>query len=660
LHFQPNPSITILKIVQEAHMAYIKDFIKKNHNTILILLLILSIPFVVTYLFSWINIHTPVIFVEEDVADASQVAAEDGPFTLTGQWLRYQGSHMPEDLDALEGENVKDIRYIRKMSGYTYRFTLRLEDPEEWSFLLPRPHSSRLWLDGVEVIGAEGQLSSAEVYRFADYTGQNEIQVVLQVNSTSMYDVYQGLLIGSRGTLTEIQTRWMILDLVAAGMSLMLILMCLGLFLPKRSEKYLLLLAVAALAEVSHFLLVARHPHLNFFRVGNTTFYRQLSFVNYYVCKQFVPEESSRRTDVAVIGVILFTVVACVLWPQNSNNWLRASYFFYLVTEAWILSKGIWRQIPEAKVILVGCMLAMGNEIFYQFLSEGTVPQGMIDIEIMPAQYMHFSHIVALALATCMKYGKKFWEAEQLTEDLERKVQEQTEELRHTNEQLVQTQKNRQRFMTDIVHNLRSPLFAMGGYLDLLRDELEDPTKEQEKYLDMLDGKTEYISKMTEDLILIYRLEDGQLQMDKKSFELSRMLEQVQQDAQAKGQDKGIRIRLFMEESEGFLLGDRFRLKQAFDNILDNAIRYSPEGGDIDICQEIVSGEYYISVSDQGPGISEEQQNRLFERYKSKGEGGKTGLGLSISNYIVQMHGGQIHVSSQPGMGCTITVTLPM
>lgn len=636
-----------------------QELLKKNYKTILTLLLILSIPFVVTYLFSWINIHTPVIFVEEDRADASQVAAEDGPFTLTGQWLRYQGSHMPEDLDALKGEHVRDIRYIRKMSGYTYRFTLKMEDLEAWSFLLPRPHSSRLWLDGTEVIGAEGQLSSAEVYRFADYTEQDEIQVVLQVNSTSIYDVYQGLLIGSRGTLTAIQTRWMVLDLVAAGMSLMLILMCLGLFLPKRSEKYLLLLAVAVLAEVSHFLLVARHPHLDFFRVGSTTFYRQLSFVNYYVCKQFVPEESSRKTDGAVIGVILFTAVACALWPQNSNNWLRASYFFYLVTEAWILSKGIWRQNPEAKVILVGCMLAMGNEIFYQFLSEGTVPQGMIDIEIMPAQYMHFAHIVALALATCMKYGKKFWEAEQLTEDLERKVQEQTEELRHTNARLVQTQENRQRFMTDIVHNLRSPLFAMGGYLDLLRDELPEPTREQEKYLDMLDGKTEYISKMTDDMFLIYRLEDGQLQMDKKSFELGLLLEQICQDAQAKGQERGIQVSLHMEDPESFLYGDRFRLKQAFDNILDNAIRYSPDQGQIQICQEQVGGEYYISVRDQGPGISEEQQNRLFERYKSKGEGGKTGLGLSISNSIVQMHDGQIHVESVLGKGTVLTVVIP-
>ena len=640
-------------------MRSIKTKRQNSQKSLGILLLILTIPLIVICLFLWINQNTPVVPVQNGIADASAYQAADGPFTLTGQWIRYQGSFTPEELDALEGEEVKDIRNIRRMRGYTYRFTLVLEDTEEWSLLLPRPHSSRLWLNGIEVIGEEGSLSSAEIYPFGDYVEDSEIQVVLQVTNSSLYDVYQGIVIGSRSNLSAIQTRWLVLDLVAAGMSLMLILMCLGLFLPKRSENYLLWLALSTLAELAHFLLVARHPAMSFFRVGSTTFYRQLGFVNIYVCQQFVPEETSKWMNWAVPVVIILTALGCTFWPAHSNDWIRASYLFYMAVQTWILGKGVIHRVPEAPVIMTGCMLALGNELFYQLLYAGYIPQGMIDIEIMPAQYMRFAYVVTLALATCMKYGKKFWEAEHLSADLEKKVQEQTEELRQTNEQLVQTQNNRQRFMTDIVHNLRSPLFAMGGYLDLLRDAIDEPTEEETKYLDMLDRKTEFLGKMTEDMFLIYRLEDGQLQMDKKAFELSRMLEQIQLDAQAKGQEKGIQIQLILEETNSFMLGDRFRLKQAFDNILDNAIRYSPQGGTIFIRQEKVGTEYYISVEDQGPGISEEQQRRLFERYKSKGEGGKTGLGLSISNSIIQMHDGQIHVSSRLGAGSVFTVALP-
>lgn len=632
---------------------------KKGKKQLAILAGIAFIPLFVIGLFAWINWRTPVIRVENQIADTTSKNPADGPFILTGQWERFAGSYLPQQLDGQTKEVVEDIQFIRKMRGYTYTFTLTGKDLEEWYFLLPRPHSSRLWLNGTEVLGEEGRLSSDEVYRFRDYTDEDSIRIVLQVTNFSIYDVYQGILIGSRSCLTAIQTCWIVLDLVAAGMSAMLILMCLGLFLPKRSETYLLLLALSTLAELGHFLLITRSPRLSFFHLGTTTFYRQLGFVNYYVCQQFVPGKSWKWMDRAVPAVALVTAAACFLWPAYRNNWIQASYLFYMAVQAVILGRGVWHRIPEVPVIMIGCMLALGNELFYRLLYAGMIPQGIMDIEIMPAQYMRFAYIVTLALATCMKYGKKFCEAEQLSEQLEQKVAEQTEELRQTNAKLIQTQQTRQRFMTDMVHNLRSPLFALGGYLDLLRDELVNPTEEQEKYLDMLDRKTEYIGKMTDDMFLVYRLEEGQLNLERESFDLSQLLLHVCQDGAVKGQEKKLHVELSGAEKPLFYVGDRFRLKQAFDNILDNAVRYSPTEGHIAVSLTKTGIEWRVCVSDQGPGISCEQQKRLFVRYESKGNGGKTGLGLSISNYIVQMHGGRIQVESEPGQGAAVAVYLP-
>jgi signal transduction histidine kinase len=331
-----------------------------------------------------------------------------------------------------------------------------------------------------------------------------------------------------------------------------------------------------------------------------------------------------------------------------------------MLLQAWILAKGVLHRIPEAPIIMVGCMCALGNELFYRLLYAGWIPQGVIDIEIMPAQYMRFAYIVAFSLATCTKYGKKFCEADTLTLQLERKVKEQTEELRKTNKELVRTQENRQHFLTDMVHNLRSPLFAMGGYLDLMRDSIENPTEEQTKYLDMLDKKTEYIQKMTDDMFLIYRLEDGQLQLKKELFDMCKVLENVRQDAEAKGQEKEIFVCLQQKVETCYLYGDLFRLRQAIDNILDNAIRYSPDHGKILIRQWIEGEDCAVCIGDEGPGISEEQKARLFVRYESKGTGGKTGLGLSISQYIVKMHGGKIVVDSNLGTGTRMTIYLPL
>ncbi|MCI8401145.1 MAG: HAMP domain-containing histidine kinase [Lachnospiraceae bacterium] len=622
------------------------------------LVLLAFLPLAVAWLFIRVNLHTPVIPVEKGVAEACDKRAEEGPFILTGQWSRFAGSYEPEELLGLTGEEVRDIQYIRRMRGYTYTFVLKVEDVGQWSFLLPRPHSSRLWLNGTEVTGQGEGLSSGELYELRDYTQEKEIRVVLQVTNSSIYDVYQGMILGSRANLSAIQYGWMQLDLIAVGLSVMLILMCMTLFLPKPSETYLLLLALSTLAELAHFLLIPRHPALAFFHLGTTAFYRQLGFINYYVCQQFVPGESRRWMDWAVPAAVISTALGCALWPAYSNDWIQASYLFYMALQAWILGKGVLHRTAEAPVIMAGCMLALGNELFYRMLYAGYIPQGRIDIELMPAQYMRFAYIVAFALATCMKYGKKFCEADSLSVNLEKKVREQTEELRRSNETLVRTQETRQRFMTDMVHNLRSPLFAMGGYLDLLRDEIAQPTKEQEKYLDMLDRKTEYLGKMTDDMFLIYRLEDGQLRLEREPFDLCQLLEMLAQDARARGQEKCVHVEVRTQTKECFVTGDRFRLKQALDNILDNGIRYSPERGTLWLRQGIEGEECFVSVRDEGPGICKEQQERLFERYKSKGAGGKNGLGLSISYHIIQLHKGRLEVKSREGEGTEMTVWL--
>ncbi len=633
---------------------------KRNRiKSVGVLAWIAGIPFLVIWLFAWVNMHEDVLLVQDGTADLRSRETEEGPFLLAGRWSRVPGSFEPEDVAELSWEEVEDIRYIRRMRGYTYTFLLETDGRQEWSFLLPRPHSSRLWLNGVEVTGEGGDLSAGEIYRLSDYTKEQEIRVVLQVTNSSIYDVYQGILLGSRAGLSRIQYRWMALDWIAAGLSVMLILMCLMLFLPKRSERYLLLLAASTLVELAHFLLIPRHPGLAFFHLGTTAFYRQLGFIHFYVVKQFVPGESSRFMDIGVPAAAVLTAAGCLLLPQYSNQWIQASFLFYMLVQAWILARGVWHGAAYAPVILTGCMLALGNELFYRLLYAGKIPQGQIDIELMPAQYMRFAYIATFAFATCMKYGRKFCEADSLSADLEKKVREQTEKLRRSNAMLVKTQENRQQFLTDMVHNLRSPLFAIGGYLDLLRDEWERPEGEQEKYLDLLDRKTEYLGKMVDDMFLSYRLEEGQLCLEQENFELGELLQGVGLDARVRGQEKGVRVEVSVETSPCFLPGDRFRLKQALDNILDNALRYSPPGGVICIRQVMCGRECVISICDQGPGIPKEQQERLFERYKSKGAGGKNGLGLSISSQIVQLHGGRIEVVSEEGQGTEIRLLLP-
>ncbi|MDF2592576.1 MAG: two-component sensor kinase, involved in phosphate sensing, partial [Clostridia bacterium] len=288
------------------------------------------------------------------------------------------------------------------------------------------------------------------------------------------------------------------------------------------------------------------------------------------------------------------------------------------------------------------------------------IPQGVVDVQIFPAQYFRFFYLVAFAIATCKKFALKFSEADILSGNLERQVNEKTKELRASQESLISLQQKRQQFMTDMVHNLRSPLFALGGYVDLFRDKGESLTVEQEKYIDLIDRKIRYVGRMVDDMFLITRLEEGKIQFYFAEFEAAAFLEGALQDAKAKSVDKGVQV-VCLHKLEGIIInGDPFRLRQALDNILDNAIRYSSEGSLVTIQGNLDSYDRVrISVTDTGSGIPEDKQAQLFKRYISRGEGGQTGLGLAIADYIVKEHQGSISVDSEQGKGSTFTIVLP-
>lgn len=633
---------------------------QKGWTSYQILILLLCIPiFIYSYLI-YLNKTSPVIAAKEGHIDATKLEDSSMPYMLAGQWIRYKGFYTPEELSGLKGEYVGDIRYIRKMRGYTYVFSMEVKDEAKLYILLPRPHTSRLWINGKEVLGEnDSAITASDSFRLNSYPGDGTYKFVLQVSSNSLYDVYQGILVGSQEALSMIQNRWIQLDAIATGLSIMLILLCLTLYVHKLSESYLPLLALSALLELVRFLLTPRYQMIPF-RWGSVIFYGQFTFINYFICKQLIPDTASKIMDRVVYFTISISVLGCLFYPAYSGLILRYAYITYIALQLWILSKGVLGNKSEAAILLLGCGTAMGGEVFYTLLNIGLIPQGVVDVQILPAQYFRFFYLVAFAIATCQKFARKFSEADILSASLERQVYNQTKELTESQERLIAVQQKRQQFMTDMVHNLKSPLFALGGYVDLLRDTGESLTADQGKYINLIDRKIRYVSSMVDDMFLITRLEEGKIQFHFAEFDLGSFLEGAEQDAKAKGVDKGIRVACVCRPEEIILSGDPFRLRQALDNILDNAIRYSPTGGLITL-EGIWDGfgMVHISVTDVGPGIPIEKQAQLFTRYASKGEGGQAGLGLSIANFIVKEHKGRIEVVSEQGKGSTFTMVLP-
>lgn len=617
---------------------------------------------VATYL-AWLNFSSPVLAARDGVIDGRGISPEKGPYLLTGQWLRVPGLHEPNTMVPGQGEYVEDIRYIRKMRGYTYAFSLEVDNSTNLCFLLPRPHNSRLWLNGEEVLGEDGApITSVDVFRLNDYLGaaSNRADFVLQVSSSSIYDVYQGLLVGGRTLLSSTQTRWLMLDLIAVGLYLMLCVLMLALYFPKRSEIYLPILTLSALSELAHFLLITRHPMMDFFHLGTTVFYRQFNCLSYFICKLLVCEEGDvpKWMDWAVYGAVTATAVGCLALPEQAALILRLSFFLYLALQLYLLGKGALKGRRGAPVLLFGWAVVTGNEIFYTLLNLGLFPQGMVDVQIMPAQYARLAYVLAFAVATCQKFAHKFRQADRLATDLERQVSLRTEELRQANTRLLEVQSQRQHFMTDMVHNLRSPLFVLNGYTDFLAEEKPNLSEAGQRYLGQMDEKLTYLGSMVDDLFFISRLEDGQIRFHFTQFDLQALLSACVQDGEVRRGDK--QVMLALECPPLLMVGDQFHLKQAVDNLLDNAIRHSSPEGTITVSAGQEQEWVTVTVADEGGGIAPEQMGKLFERYASKGVGGSTGLGLSICKQIVERHGGSIRMESALGKGSIIYFRLPL
>jgi len=214
-------------------------------------------------------------------------------------------------------------------------------------------------------------------------------------------------------------------------------------------------------------------------------------------------------------------------------------------------------------------------------------------------------------------------------------------------------------FLADSSHELRRPLTVLRTNIDLLNDPAL-PLGEREACLREIRAEAETMSRLLSDLLLLTR-EQGQ------AVELAPVdYSSLCKDAVERLRGRDDRHTLTAKVAEGVrLLGDKERLAQMVSNLLDNAARYTPEEGRIELRLGMVDGIARLEVQDTGIGIPEEELPHVFERFY-RGEQARarriegTGLGLAIVKYVAEAHGGSVDVHSQPGRGSTFVVDLPV
>jgi signal transduction histidine kinase len=233
-------------------------------------------------------------------------------------------------------------------------------------------------------------------------------------------------------------------------------------------------------------------------------------------------------------------------------------------------------------------------------------------------------------------------------------------ELETQNEQLRESEQLKSEVISIVSHEVRTPLASVLGFTSLLlQRDFDEET--QHRYLGIIDTQARRLAALVDDFLDVQRLEEHRLGLAHDRVDVSELLrEQVGLFA---GQSANHRLELSVPDDPLLVAGDGGRLTQVLANLLSNAIKYSPDGGEVRVAAEPRDGLVAISVADQGLGIQEPQQDRIFTKF-FRGDAGATGitgtgLGLAVSREIVEAHGGTIGFDSDPSTGSTFWVELP-
>ena len=223
----------------------------------------------------------------------------------------------------------------------------------------------------------------------------------------------------------------------------------------------------------------------------------------------------------------------------------------------------------------------------------------------------------------------------------------------------------RTEFITNLSHELRTPLSILAGYLETMEDPSVLRGAEGKEVWQVLRRNCERLTGLVNDLLELSRIESGRVDLNLVVRKPKEILEEVHDDWKRAFARKKVKVEVECVESLPEVKSDPLRTGQIFANLMDNALRFAPQGSRVILGARAKGRWVEFSVQDEGEGIPSDKQGRIFERFFRVDEGrtrdrGGTGLGLSIVKHLVQLHGGEVRVESQMGIGTKIVFSIPV
>ncbi|MFA6782500.1 MAG: HAMP domain-containing sensor histidine kinase [Sedimentibacter sp.] len=356
-------------------------------------------------------------------------------------------------------------------------------------------------------------------------------------------------------------------------------------------------------------------------------------------------------------GAIIAILLTWSLLERFMTSTFRDYYYLFFISVGALIyacakhRKGAW-------MLLVGQTVSLGMRLVVAFS-----PLNTMQVSYW-LRVMRYSKLFNIPFAICCLllinrlFAEKFSESETLAAQLEQsnqileiKVSERTKELRYK-------QKQRNTFMMNIFHDLRTPLFVLNGCVERVISVPEKISQE----LPVIKDRLDFVHHLVEDLFLMAKLEDKQVILETERVPIGELLDRVIKACLVVSEKKEVFLE-YNKYNDSITWGDEYRLEQAFQNLIVNAIYYTKTKGKVYVDLKSSDNMAYISIIDTGVGISPEDLDKIFDRYYRVSGTEKhksSGLGLSIAQEIIKQHHGSITVKSEIGKGTIFTVQLPV
>ncbi len=613
--------------------------------------------------------------------DASQWSfREDGNLKLNGEWAFYWGQLLsPEDFAADSAPSPSgffaapdvwtDYRIDgRRVQGHgyaTYRLIVRTDGTqEELALNIPAMAPSYKVIVAGRTIAESGTVAPDEEHSRAAYLPDivtftapaNEFDVIVQVSNYlfARGGMWFGLELGTEEKIYAAHEENLILDMIFFGSALMLGFYHLLVFALRRVDRSSLYFGICCLLGALWQLVVGDLYILRVFPDASVPLINSLGYLSYYggvavgalFMRELFPQDFSSKAIRGLVTICIAFMTSAVALPiEVYTRWIGAFHAIAIaggVYFIWGLVMAVIRMRSGAVLQLVGWMIFLMSglhDILYN-----------ANIFVWMDRQLTLYGLSILALIEAVELARRFSRAFQTIQSMSK--------------QLLSLNRLKDDFLANTSHELKTPLHGIINLSESLLDgrsgQVNDVQREQ---LAVVVSVARRMSNLINDILDFSRLKHSDIPLDLRSVNLRAILSANMEIFRHYIRDKQVTIKLELPERLPNAQADENRLLQILYNLISNAIKFTPQG-EITVTARQEDGRLRIEVTDTGIGIPDNKREVIFQSFEQIGtsvarEYGGTGLGLGIAKRLVELHGGELTVSSKVGQGSTFSFTLP-